>query len=115
MCSDALAWDDARAACQADFAADLAKLDDQAEYEAIVALLQEQGAGNWYIGLSDIEQEGDFRWLDGSPPAFTAWAEAQPDDASGEDCGEIRTEFAYEWNDAICSTTKGYICEAGPA
>ncbi|XP_018604949.1 asialoglycoprotein receptor-like 1 isoform X1 [Scleropages formosus] len=74
-----------------------------------------QRPDNYWIGLIERENEGEWSWVDGtdfsSTPHF--WAENQPDEwrlaADGEDCGEIIPRGL--WNDAQCSLHHNFICE----
>uniref|UniRef100_A0A668A7B0 C-type lectin domain-containing protein n=1 Tax=Myripristis murdjan TaxID=586833 RepID=A0A668A7B0_9TELE len=64
-----------------------------------------------WIGLSDLETEGEWKWVDGSSLSYTSWAEGQPDDYGGkEDCGVLRPVYDG-WNDFPCSLGRPWICE----
>uniref|UniRef100_A0A667ZL84 C-type lectin domain-containing protein n=1 Tax=Myripristis murdjan TaxID=586833 RepID=A0A667ZL84_9TELE len=63
-----------------------------------------------WIGLSDQETEGEWRWVDGSGLNYRYWAKGQPDDYGGEDCGEVRPT-RDGWNDFPCSESLQWICE----
>lgn len=41
-----------------------------------------QGGSLW-IGLTDQEQEGTFKWISGEPVDYTNWEEAEPDNGTG--------------------------------
>ncbi|XP_051828478.1 low affinity immunoglobulin epsilon Fc receptor isoform X3 [Antechinus flavipes] len=67
--------------------------------------------GCW-IGLRDLDIEGEFQWMDGSPLNYTNWSPGEPNNqGQGEDCVAMRP-FNGKWNDAYC---RGYqdswICE----
>jgi len=55
------------------------------------------GYGTVWIGLTDQEVEGTFKWVDGTPLKFTNWSSGEPNDASGEDFGTMLT--GGTWND----------------
>ncbi|MCA9651149.1 MAG: hypothetical protein H6712_19015 [Myxococcales bacterium] len=114
VCAGDATWDEARTACQGDFAADLLVLDDQAEHDAVVAVASGLLVAELWIGASDVATEGAFVWVDGSPLGWTHWFIDQPDDFLGlEDCVEMREDFAYAWNDYPCDQALGWVCEAG--
>ncbi|KAM9099372.1 low affinity immunoglobulin epsilon Fc receptor isoform X2 [Sarcophilus harrisii] len=67
--------------------------------------------GCW-IGLRDLDREGEFQWMDESPLNYTNWSPGEPNNqGQGEDCVAMRP-FNGKWNDAYC---RGYqdswICE----
>lgn len=62
----------------------------------------------WWIGLSDSDDEGLFRWDDGSAVDYTTWNTGEPNDWGGnEDCAELAWGI---WNDLPCDYSIGYIC-----
>ncbi|XP_022620759.1 CD209 antigen-like protein E isoform X1 [Seriola dumerili] len=67
-----------------------------------------------WIGLSDRETEGIWKWVDGTPITKSYWANGEPNSYEGknEDCVEIR--FPNEensWNDIPCEGQNFWICE----
>lgn len=94
----------ARAFCQAR-GEDLLQLDAAAEESWAYEFVTE--SGSLWLGANDIDQEGDWRWPDGSSVAagYTAWAEGQPNDSGdGEDCAVLHSGMG-EWNDVACDAT----------
>ncbi|XP_070691453.1 CD209 antigen-like protein C [Pempheris klunzingeri] len=65
-----------------------------------------------WIGLSDKQQEGKWKWVDGSDLEGAGfWQEGEPNDHnSNEDCVEV-SRTASAWNDASCDTKFSWICE----
>ncbi len=109
FCDGDTSWEKARARC-VERGGDLVIIEDQAEFEFLRAELQVR-AGEWWIGASDLEDEGEFRWHDGAPlPADDErWAWSQPDDGVGnngdEDCvvfGGANSPVKGEWHDTDC-------------
>ncbi|KAL4635254.1 collectin-12 [Arapaima gigas] len=70
--------------------------------------------GYFWLGLSDLEEEGVWRWVDGTLPTFKNWKPGQPDNwthghEKGEDCAGLIHEGL--WNDFFCEDPNGFICE----
>ncbi|XP_028441357.1 CD209 antigen-like protein C isoform X2 [Perca flavescens] len=65
-----------------------------------------------WIGLTDSETEGTWKWVDGTPLTKSYWNSGEPNGGKREDCGEIKN-FASEnsWNDGSCSIQLNWICE----
>lgn len=73
--------------------------------------------GTWWIGLSDLEQEGLFKWDDASPLNFELWGMDEPNNLGGDPsceaagCGEDCVVISWSsWNDLRCRDSEGYIC-----
>ena len=85
----------------------LVTIDDAEENSWVLETfgVQDEIAIHMWIGLSDFENEGDFRWHDGSPFFYRNWGEGQP--STGEDDDYVllagtnmNTINSGEWNDA---------------
>jgi len=63
--------------------------------------------GNYWIGLTDLADEGAFVWgTDYSAPDYTNWISGQPDNEKGdEDCAHLYGKDGLQWNDAPCTRT----------
>nr|KAG5696177.1 hypothetical protein BaRGS_021662 [Batillaria attramentaria] len=71
-----------------------------------------------FIGLSDAESEGHWKWVDGSDPAYTNWASGQPGiGGTFEDCAAMDTSKGSTWHDYSCEDIlfvhkrQKFICE----
>ena len=73
-----------------------------------------------WIGVSDIQQEGHFVYIDGEPatPENTGWASGEPnndcdEEYCGEDCGALNyIAFPHnKANDAPCDLKYFALCE----
>ncbi|CAI5655389.1 unnamed protein product [Oreochromis niloticus] len=103
-------WDAARKDCR-DRGTDLVVIDSPEEQTFLSAVTNE----HTWIGLNDKEQEGTWRWVDGTPLNLMYWAEAQPDDGGGkEDCVHVRNDKKKSWNDLSCAASLKWICEKTP-
>ena len=59
---------------------------------------------DYWIGLNDVETEGNFTWVhhgDGLS-SFTAWSAVQPDGGDRQNCVAIKKENTYFWSDEDC-------------
>lgn len=87
----------------------LTAVEDSAENNFVRNLIS---AESW-IGYNDITNEGDYRWISGSGGTFENWAASEPSGGSNAiDC--VRMETDGEWNDDLCATTYGFVCEGPP-
>jgi hypothetical protein len=65
---------------------------------------------SFFIGLNDLDTEGQHEWYSGLPVSYTDWAVGQPNDPSGnEDCVVIDRQRT--WSDTSCFTFASFICE----
>uniref|UniRef100_A0A3Q2EJN7 C-type lectin domain family 17, member A-like n=1 Tax=Cyprinodon variegatus TaxID=28743 RepID=A0A3Q2EJN7_CYPVA len=102
-----------------DIGAHLAILTTRKQHEAV----EKEGrriAGtyiHYWIGLSDIETEGDWRWVDNSTLTTAFWDpyRREPDNnqaqgPEGEDCAVVDS-YTQKWYDVPCEFTYPRICQ----
>ena len=53
----------------------------------------------FWIGFSDIEEEGNWVWSSGEPVVYTNWAEGEPNNCAWPDC-HPEDEAVMNWNDS---------------
>ncbi len=100
-----------RARCQ-DRGGDLVIIETLEENEALFEFIDDGVLTSWLIGLSDIDTEGTFVWVDGSAlqPGASNWSPNEPNDAMmAEDC-VVLTSLGT-WNDITCMSPRSIICE----
>jgi len=109
LCFQTKNYEDAEADCVAR-GGHLASIRSQSEQQQLVSASLGLWWNSWWIGLDDLEEEGSFVWKDGSPTNYTAWADNEPNDSNGEDCGHIANWAGGLWNDIPCTNDMPYIC-----
>ncbi|XP_030614161.1 CD209 antigen-like protein E [Archocentrus centrarchus] len=106
-------WDAGRKDCR-DKGADLVVIDSPEEQAFLSTIIQT----NTWIGLNEKEQEGQWKWVDGTPLILSYWATNEPNNAGtphhDEDCVHIRDEDRMTWNDISCASSFKWICEKIP-
>ncbi|XP_036372269.1 CD209 antigen-like protein A [Megalops cyprinoides] len=101
-------WSDSRQDCR-ERGADLVIITSREEQEFINSL-----SSRVWIGLTDSETEGTWKWVDGTRLTTEYWMSGEPNDAdSGEDCAEnlVTADKVTGWNDMPCSDKQKWICE----
>ncbi|XP_029920228.1 CD209 antigen-like protein E [Myripristis murdjan] len=101
-------WNDSRQDCQSR-GADLVIINSREEQEFTGQLKKLT-----WIGLTDSETEGIWKWVDGTPLTTSYWGPGEPNSDGGrnEDCGEIRFhDRRNSWNDESCGSSNFWICE----
>ena len=95
----------------------LAMLNTQAKIDEANAFLTASGTqADLFIGLADLEAEGNWRWITGESLSSANWnlATNEPNNGNGtheEDGAQVRWSWNWAWNDVSVSTISGYILE----
>jgi len=108
-------YGDAKAKCEAD-GAYLATPRSDSENQLIIDLSGNTGADIW-IGINDIEREGEFVSVDGNGISYTRWGDNEPTNhggknGEGEDGVEIdgNGKNKGKWNDYKISALNPFAC-----
>ncbi|XP_077310053.1 collectin-43-like [Lithobates pipiens] len=79
------------------------------ENQAILSL-RKQVNQHTFMGINDLEKEGDFRDLSGEAIKYFNWRAGEPNNLGGkEHCVEIWDDG--RWNDENCSSKRFFVCE----
>ncbi len=109
-------WQDARDLCFAAFGGDLVSIGTSLDQLFVESrLLELATTETFWIGLNDLDVEGDYLWSDGTAFGYSRWGLGQPDHAGPtEDCVEfLASDIAFGlWNDIDCGKLNYPICEA---
>ncbi|KAL3864477.1 hypothetical protein ACJMK2_006156 [Sinanodonta woodiana] len=102
-------WADSRKRCQS-IGGDLLKVTSKDEMYWVTNQMMMYRRKFW-TGLNDINVEGNYVWLDGTPSnsQFIMWNQEPNDYFGQEDCGVIFSNGGY--NDADCRMKAAFICE----
>jgi hypothetical protein len=121
LCDYAASWAKAQDTCQRD-GYDLVTIDDMAEQVWIVDSSSQIAEHHWWIGLSDLDDVGDWEWVEGLDLVEEPenWCDGEPDhlDAGcgGEEkahCAALEGEAGGCWQDRVCDCARSFfICEA---
>ncbi|XP_066265875.1 C-type lectin lectoxin-Lio3-like [Branchiostoma lanceolatum] len=106
-------WSEAAAVCEQDGGL-LAMPKDEEMHQACVALKNNINSGvNFWIGLTDAQTEGQWRYVDGSGiTSFNKWNPGEPNNLSTENCAHYYPQNT--WNDLSCGTRMRFICQTVP-
>ena len=96
----------------------LASVTSKEVHEYMLDRVEETETKKVWIGLTDAESEGVWKWEDGSPFNFQGWV-YQPDGQTNENCAELyntyENSYNYKgWNDLNCHSIMNFVC-AKPA
>ncbi|XP_075964213.1 uncharacterized protein LOC142968285 [Anarhichas minor] len=116
-------WHEARGFCKF-LGSDLAVTDSREKHLALIDLINKyQGPARsidyrrgFWIGLTDVEEEGTWKWLDGTRLTEGYWNDGEPNDQGNEDCAAMypRNNPFQAWNDAPCRHELKWICQGTP-
>ncbi|XP_036438783.1 C-type lectin domain family 17, member A-like isoform X2 [Colossoma macropomum] len=106
--TESKSWSEGRQFCR-ERGADLAIISSREESEFIV-----KSMGKGWIGLTDTDTEGTWRWVDGSALTTGFWRSGEPNSKVGdEDC--VATGGGYDpvwnWGDYPCNHQFVWACE----
>ncbi|XP_053086703.1 C-type lectin domain family 17, member A-like [Pangasianodon hypophthalmus] len=107
MSKETKSWEESRQNCSSR-GADLVIINSKEEHEFIG---QQLGGSQAWIGLSDRDREGEWKWVDGTPLTTEYWGPGEPGNTGDEDCAEIYNTDKVVWNDMKCSDKRHWICE----
>ncbi|XP_052086299.1 perlucin-like protein [Mytilus californianus] len=107
---DLTTWSTATIECQ-NKGGYLVEVDNDRENAWLVSKLKDEV----WIGLTDIQTEGRWRWQTGSPSTYSNWQSGEPNGGTGQNCAHYCATKCHKtyvgWNDGSCTVPIGYICE----
>ncbi|XP_041828070.1 CD209 antigen-like [Melanotaenia boesemani] len=115
-------WQDARQSCKRQ-GGDLAVIDSREKHMAVTNLINSNfdhsrpsSLNGFWIGLRDVEEEGTWKWLDGTTLTEGYWEEEQSNQPNHADCVAVYPKLNpfRVWKDVPCSYNLKWICEMKP-
>jgi hypothetical protein len=96
----------------------LLRIRSRAENDAVTAAATAQlpaDPGVMFLGATDRDVEGQFRWLDGDAlftPGYSPWEGNAPVGGTAENCLELGLETNEDgsWNDCDCADAQAFVC-----
>uniref|UniRef100_A0A672FVN6 C-type lectin domain-containing protein n=1 Tax=Salarias fasciatus TaxID=181472 RepID=A0A672FVN6_SALFA len=115
-------WYSAQSFCKA-YKADLAIINSREKQLAVFNLINNyhdpsrprDQTGLW-TGRTDQDQEGVWKWVDGTRLSEGYWRVGEPNNQQNEDCAAVypADNPFQSWNDAPCRYSLKWICEMEP-
>uniref|UniRef100_A0A3B1K4M0 C-type lectin domain-containing protein n=1 Tax=Astyanax mexicanus TaxID=7994 RepID=A0A3B1K4M0_ASTMX len=104
-------WSGSREDCRRK-GADLVIINSREEQEFVDSLSVCKDAAV-FIGLTDQDTEGIWKWVDGSEPTTLYWMSGQPNNGgwTKQDCVVTGPQLGKRWNDKPCQNLQYWICE----
>ena len=116
----AVTWEEANVYCTSR-GGHLATILDQEQFDAVVAMLEEAGIENAWLGASDLNSSGGYQWVTGERFDFAAWAIGEPNRTNGEEHYLMmynKDGQGWVWNDSrldglsmFAPEVCGFICQ----
>ena len=109
FCRAGRRWTEARDFCGT-LGAALVTIDDGTENGFVRQQADAAGGGDWWTGMNDLDDEGEWEWASGSDAGYRNWGSGEPNNLANEDCGSMRPDA--RWNDSDCRSSLRFACEA---
>ncbi|XP_071824822.1 macrophage mannose receptor 1-like isoform X2 [Apostichopus japonicus] len=92
-----------------DLVSNLATVVDGYEEAFLENMIFHKGLDSAWIGLTDAEHNGIYKWVDDWPVWYTNWGHNEPSRGLQEGCVAMMSDGS--WNDTVCTETKLPICK----
>ncbi|XP_043106589.1 CD209 antigen-like protein E [Puntigrus tetrazona] len=103
-------WNESRRYCT-ERGADLIIINNREEQEFVKNI---SGSAIVWIGLTDSDAEGTWKWVDGSrmTSGFSSWVSGEPNGGTSENCAvTLAVPHLVGWCDVTCYGAFQWICE----
>jgi len=107
--STKLTWANALSLCTGQ-GGTLAKVNSDEVTETLTELSKKRS----WIGGSDQDEEGQWKWTDGTAIVYSRWARNEPNGGSSQNCVQMNYGGRGNWDDAGCDGQKPFFCQSCP-
>ena len=107
-------WVNANIICESIYQGHLATIASEEEQDFIYNNVIINTLANYWIGLSDVENEGSFEWVTGEEVFYQNWNTSEPNGGFNENYVEVYSENSQwpgMWNDTPISVERYYVLE----
>lgn len=115
--NEGLRWNEAQQFCRKWHGTSLASVTNTGKQSEAINLQRTTGgmALVWatWLGLTDAEREGQYKWADGVKTDYMAWGSKQPSNSNeAKDCVVLAIGMGYKWRTNSCrGKVKSWMCE----
>ena len=88
--------------------ATITSLAEQQFLEANVLPALPSGVDHFWIGATDVQNEGSWQWVTGEPFSYTNWNVGEPNGGSTENFLAVDARGNWKWNDVPDSIEAGH-------
>ena len=112
---EGISWTEAQAKSEK-LGGHLATITSQAEYDFILSFLTDDVRLYW-LGATDANEEGVWKWVTGEPFSFTKWLPGEPNNLGNENYLILTNYYYNQWGwddgtiDAVTPEMYSFICE----
>ncbi|XP_071354147.1 C-type lectin-like isoform X2 [Trachinotus anak] len=113
-------WQKARDFCQT-YGGDLIVIDSKDKENSTVNYLRNhidhsKPLSGFWIGLRDLQNDGIWKWLDGTVLVEGYWDDNEPNNVNSDNCAALNPSenFFKAWKDVFCGVMMKWICEKAP-
>ena len=111
FCLDKVKQQDMASVCTA-LGSSVALLKTREEQEKVNQMASKLTQSPFWLGISDAQYEGFWRWPDGSvlTDRDALWHENEPNNVNDEDCAAMNWHGSIGWIDIDCEHKMGFLC-----
>ncbi|XP_078486754.1 secretory phospholipase A2 receptor-like [Ciona intestinalis] len=115
---DQLTFEESVEACRKDNALLIYKISNstmQEKIETKLSTASQFGASDWWLGLDDVDVEGELLWSSGHKLRdgdYNNWEPTMPPTHPDKDCAVIDEYIDWKWRMDDCDVPRSFICQA---